>query len=171
LDFQATVRTAKRTGEWIDDKLARTPFKGVAEQWYVGTQDLQPTTRAAYRSMLKTYILPGLGHYAVGKITPSVLRTFLVELPEELSDTRKRHVFRTLVPIFNLAVDDGMIRTSPTAAKSVKRGCRSRPRRRCSSSTPASWTRWRQPSRRATGRWSTSRRTPACVLASSSRCE
>ncbi len=70
--------------------------------------------------MLKTYILPGLGHYPVGKITPSILRKFMAELPEGLSATRKRHVFRTLVPIFNLAVDDGMIRTSPTAAKSVK---------------------------------------------------
>jgi integrase len=120
MDFQASVRTAKRTGDWIDDKLARTPFKEVAEHWYVGTEDLQPTTRAAYRSMLNTYILPGLGHHAVGKITPSLLRTFMAELPEKLSATRKRHVFRTLVPIFNLAVDDGMIRTSPTAAKSVK---------------------------------------------------
>lgn len=120
LDFQAGVRTAKRTGDWIDDKLARTPFKDVAERWFEGTLDLQPTTRAAYRSMLKTYILPGLGHYPVGKINAGVLRKFIADLPEELSDTRKRHVFRTLVPIFNLAVDDGMIRTSPTAAKSVK---------------------------------------------------
>ncbi len=120
LDFQASVRTDKNRGDFIDPRKAATRFGEVADKWFEGTAHLRPTTRAAYRSMLKTYIKPGLGDYPIGKITPSVLRAFMAGLPDGLSATRKRHVFRTLVPIFKLAVDDGMIRMSPTGAASVK---------------------------------------------------
>jgi integrase len=118
-DFQAKVRTDIARGDYRDDKLARTPFREVVDRW-LDAVDVRPTTKAGYRSIVETYIRPRLGGYAVGKITPSVVRSFVKELPNNISETRKRHIFMTLVPIFKLAIDDGMIRTSPTSAASVK---------------------------------------------------
>jgi integrase len=121
LDFKADVRKKKRDGTLLDPRLAQTSLKVVAEHWYEGTANLRPTTRAAYRSMLNNYIIPRLGKYAVGKVTPSVIRSFMAGLPAELSGTRKRHIFRVLSPIMSLAVEDKMIPSNPCRERGVRR--------------------------------------------------
>jgi integrase len=121
LDFQSSVRTDKRRGDWIDPRKGATRFRDVAEAWYETTASLRPTTRSGYRSMLNVYLLPRLGDHPVAKITPSVVRTFLAGLPTELSGTRKRHILRVLSPILNLAVEDGLIRSNPCRTQAVRR--------------------------------------------------
>src|SRR5438046_666054 len=98
LDHQASVRTDKNRGDFIDPRQAATKFRVVAEDWYATTADLRPKTRAGYRYILDGHILPALGERPIGKITPSVLRAFLAglspraEAKEELSPTTRRNV-------------------------------------------------------------------------------
>jgi integrase len=137
-DEQRKIHTDKRRGEYIDPRRAATPFADVAEKWYAATASRKVKTRKGYRQMIDRYIIdegellpfqPSLGSRPIGKITPSDLRAFIASLDEvrttpkkkPLSPTTKRNIFRTLSPIFNLAIDDGMIAKNPAHATSVSK--------------------------------------------------
>jgi integrase len=113
--FKEAVNTDRRRGDLPDLRLAQRPFEEVAEAWYAeASKRLRPKTLAGYRYTLDSYLLPALGHRPIGKITPLVLRQVLAELPDHLSPTTKRNIFRALSPVFKQAVADGMIRSNPT---------------------------------------------------------
>lgn len=113
LDFKAAIRMDPTLADFR--RRASTPFSEVAEDWYrtTATRDLKPKTREGYRNTLKRYLLPAFGDSAIGGIEASDLRDFLDELPKSLSPTTRRNIFRTLSPIFKLALVDGKVLKNP----------------------------------------------------------
>jgi integrase len=125
LDFQASTRTDKNRGDFIDPEKAKTRFSVVAERWYDSTRDTKPKTRAGYRYTLDRYILPAIGDRSLAKLTSDTLQDFLNGLPEHLSPTTRRNIFRTLTPILAQAVAQGMKRTNPASAVKLPKTRRS----------------------------------------------
>jgi integrase len=116
LNFQRAKLTDVRRG--TDHEESPKTFREVAEDWYAGLTDLKPKTLEGYRYTLDRYILPALGSKRIGRVKPPVLRAFLAGLPTKLSPTTRRNIFRTLTPILNQALADGLIQSNP--AKLVK---------------------------------------------------
>jgi integrase len=116
LDFHRAKLTDVRRG--TDHEESRKTFREVAEDWYAGLTDLKPKTIEGYKYTLDRHILPALGSKRIGLIRPAVLRAFLAGLPADLSPTTRRNIFRTVTPILNQALADGLIASNP--AKLIK---------------------------------------------------
>jgi integrase len=141
-DFLDGIREDMKRSRYIDPKRAQTTVRSVVEEW-LASLDVRPTTEAAYRSMVKTYIVPGLGNVRLDRVSRSTLLTFKKRLDDlhrqkwekeesrrreiaarrgkefkpkgivPLSSTRKHHVFQTLSTIFTYAVQEKRIDTNP----------------------------------------------------------
>lgn len=120
LDFQAAVRTDQRRGDFINPRMARTPFGVVAERWYEkkandgetsGTPT--PSTLAGYRVSLDAHLLPVFGERAIGSIKSSETEAFLTGSKAGWSVKTQRNLFRVLSPIFAMAARHEMIRVNP----------------------------------------------------------
>jgi integrase len=122
LDFQSSVRTDKHRGEFISPRRAETLLRAVAEDWFATTADLKPKTRAGYRSILDYHVLPELGSYPVGRVTPAVIKRFLTG--REVGPGTQRNILRVLSPILAHAVDDEMIRANPCARVKLPKATR-----------------------------------------------
>ena len=87
LDFKASVRTDKNRGDFIDPRLAKTPFEVVAEDWYdkkvSDSRNGKPTpsTLAGYRIALDAHLIPAFGDRAINSIKSSEIEAFLTAHP------------------------------------------------------------------------------------------
>lgn len=73
----AALMRAHEEGRPIpDQRLKMGPF---LRQWLdeVARPTLRPSTYASYDAILKTHLIPGLGHVAIAKLTPAEVQTFL----------------------------------------------------------------------------------------------
>jgi integrase len=114
LDFQAEVRfDADGSDRKRKQKLARTLFKDVADRWYQSRDSMgrTPATLAAYRTVLKTHLLPAFGDRPISRIQPSDIEAIIAEAG--VSPKTQRNILRVLSPIMKLAVRDGIIQVNP----------------------------------------------------------
>lgn len=56
--FLALVEVEKVRGEWVDPEAGKITVAEFSERWYATTVALKPKTRAGYRSLLDSRILP-----------------------------------------------------------------------------------------------------------------
>lgn len=110
VDFEAKVRTDIREGRFTNAKLASTPFRLVAEDWFEAmSAKRRPKTVAGYRSILDVHLLPAFGHRPIGRVKAN-------EIEKVLADVKpgtQRNVLNVLSPIFKQAIKAGMIQTNP----------------------------------------------------------
>lgn len=120
LDFQASVRTDQRRGEYIDDREARTPFSEVADDWYATVAPrLRPKTKAGYASIMKVHLLPTLGRRPISRITAADIERLLGSLGVRAGT--ERNVLRVLNPIMKHAIKARMIKENPCSSVSARR--------------------------------------------------
>src|SRR5437762_10224844 len=75
-DFRDGVRVKMKSGSYIDPNRAKQKVRTIAEKWFESV-DARPTTRAAYKSMLKTYLYPDpLASMALNLVNRSTLLAF-----------------------------------------------------------------------------------------------
>jgi len=92
-------------------------------------RDLSPRTRAHYRKLLDTLIVPTFGATTLSAITPTAVRAWHAGLDRDKATTRA-HAYGLLRAICSTAVRDGLIPANPCRvenASKVERKHRTRP--------------------------------------------
>ena len=101
-------------GQWIDPSAGLVSFEGYAASWLMAKSRIKPKTRAGYRSLLDSRILPVFGRARLGTIDRAMVGSWVRLMTEEgLSASRIRQAHQCLAAILEQAVDDGVIGRNP----------------------------------------------------------
>ena len=106
-------------GEWTppmarSSRVTDLTLEAYSQQW-LPQRDLTPATRAAYNYLLKCRIVPQLGSQGLKNITPAIVRSWWVQLPD--TPTTNARAYELLRAIFNTAIEDRLLRVSPCQMK------------------------------------------------------
>jgi len=115
----ATVETDLHRGSFIDPRAGRELFGVYAERWTVARSDLRPKTVGLYRTLLDRCLLPTFASLELGRITPSVVRTWHGDLltGERCGPSLVPKAYRLLHTILGTAVADELIVRNPCTVK------------------------------------------------------
>ncbi|MFJ9888014.1 tyrosine-type recombinase/integrase [Streptomyces sp. NPDC091287] len=107
-------------GQYIDPKAGQIVFRDYGEKWLGGlTTDLGSQEVVGRR--IRLHAVPYLGTRPMGSFKPEHMRTWLNTLQVAVPNgTYRRAIYDTVSALFNAAVDDGVIRSNPCHAQSVK---------------------------------------------------
>lgn len=105
--------------------LQKITFRSIAERWFkVYKEDnvkLKPSTREDYRRLLDKVVYPVLGEKLIDEITTTHIQEMLNGYKDMASTTQTR-LLVTLRQIFNMAVDEELIKANPAKGKLTKTG-------------------------------------------------
>lgn len=132
-DALAWLRDERRLVDWgtwtppaeraTTGRTVSVPLAEWAERWLL-ERDLTPKTRALYRDLLDSRILPAVGDELLTDITPATVRAWYAGMGKT-HPTRTAHAYSLLRTILGTAVTDGLITANPCqiarAGKSPKR--------------------------------------------------
>jgi integrase len=114
--YLSTVHASILKGLWLDPAAGKVTFSDYAQGWLSRRTDLRPTTRAKYASLLKLHLSPTLGTVDLGKLSPSLVRSWYHELAGRFPVVAD-DAYRLLRAICNTAADDGAMGRSPCQVK------------------------------------------------------
>lgn len=100
----------------------RLTFGTFAETWLAG-RELKPRTRALYRRLLDTAILPALGAMPLTSLDTADVRHWYGGMPAD-RPTQRSHAYSLVRAIMSTAVQDGLVPSNPcriTGAGTAKR--------------------------------------------------
>ncbi|GAA0498964.1 tyrosine-type recombinase/integrase [Streptomyces olivaceiscleroticus] len=102
------------TGQYVDPRSAKTPFREYAEKWRA-SQPHRPSTAKAVAQHLRCYVYPIWEKRALGAIKPGDIQTWVTSLTtnHKLAASTSRTVFNTVNAVFRAAVRDRMIPHNP----------------------------------------------------------
>jgi integrase len=115
-EWLAGQQTALGRGRRVNPSDGKILLKAYAEVWMARRPDLRDSTRAKYRYLLDSHILPSLGETALARLEPSAVRAWWAKLHKEHPSTAAG-AYRLLATICNTAVGDEMIGSSPCRVK------------------------------------------------------
>ena len=90
---------------------ARVTLATYAEDWLT-LRTLRPRTRAHYRVLLGSRILPALGGLEVRSLTPAIIRAWYADL-DSGTPTMRAHAYGLLRSILTTAVQDDLLAANP----------------------------------------------------------
>jgi integrase len=93
-------------GDYVDPKGGRTLFGAFAEQWYANTATLKPSTRASYRSLLDTHVLPRWGGVQLRSITRAAINAWVAQTSAFSSASTTRKALGVVRGVLDVAIDD-----------------------------------------------------------------
>lgn len=112
--FLNVIETDKLRGQWLDPEAGKVTVAEFSERWYATTVSLKPKTRAGYRSLLDSRILPYLGHLQLRQVDPLVVREWVADLQDaDISASRIRQARNVIHAIFGLAQQSSRIVRNP----------------------------------------------------------
>ncbi|MFF3918298.1 tyrosine-type recombinase/integrase [Streptomyces sp. NPDC001852] len=105
------------TGQYVDPRSAKKPFKDYAEEWRA-RQPHRPSTAKAVAQHLRCYVYPTWEKRALGAIKPGDVQGWVTGLTTThgLAASTTRTVFNTVNAVFRAAVRDRMTPENPCAA-------------------------------------------------------
>jgi integrase len=106
------VEVDKDRGAFVDPRDARVRFEKFAHEWLRTRPNLRPRTRETYESQL-AHIMPTFAKVELGKIKPSMVRSWHAELSNELGANTVAKCYRLLRSILKTAVDDELLLRNP----------------------------------------------------------
>lgn len=113
--FDATDRTERSRGGWVDPAAGRISLANYADRWLRERTGLRPRTCELYEGLLRLHVLPALGETNLNALTTSTVRSWYADLDRARhpgpSTTAK--AYRLLRTILNTAVEDGLIAKNP----------------------------------------------------------
>jgi integrase len=122
----ANERKLIELGEWTPPEgraatkaIASVTVREYADRW-LAERDLAPKTRALYRELLDSRVLPVLGDEMVRAVTPASVRAWWVGLGKK-TPTRNTHAYQLLKAIFNTAREDRAVAENPCQIKTAGR--------------------------------------------------
>jgi len=111
------VETDLARGQWIDPSASETTLRQWSVLWLKNRPDLKVRTRELYDWLLDKYLLPDLGDVPIGKITPSLVRSWHADISRTGSPTPVRQAYSLLRAMLSTAVADEVILRNPCAIK------------------------------------------------------
>lgn len=149
--FLERVGTSMQGGDWVDPRLGKMTFSAWAQEWERTTVDLRPSTLDLYSYIQRTYLAPTFGAMPMARIGALDVRAWLAELSaSDMSAASVHRAFRLLRRIMNVAVQSGVIATSPCVGVRPP----SVPRNEMQFCSPEQVADWAPPSTRGTDAWS-----------------
>src|SRR5512132_1355917 len=110
----AQVETDLSRGQWSDSRLGRTTFAEWAARWEATTVNLRANTQAAYRNLLRRYLLPTFGPMRLADLDALAVRAWLAKLEREGVGARTRaKSYRLLSRILGTATESGYLARNP----------------------------------------------------------
>lgn len=116
--FMTTVAADVLRGDYIAPDAGRMTVADYAGRW-LAAQTFDPSTREQVALRLRLHVLPQLGALRLGDVRPSTVQAWLRGL-ERLAPSHVRTIHQHAAAIFSAAVDDGLLRTNPCRAASVR---------------------------------------------------
>ena len=114
--FATKMEADKLRGQWLDPKLAKTPFEDVVATYLDTLVHLSPSTRMKVEGHLRNYVLPTFRRFQVANIKPSDVRAWISAMMRHgLSPATVKAIHGTFSRVMNQAVLDGMVSRSPSA--------------------------------------------------------
>lgn len=108
--FLTTVESDMLRGEWVDPDRGKVLLRDWAPRWLDTKRSLKPKTRAGYRSLLRSRILPVLGDFPIAKIERAHVERWISRMEDEgLSASRIRQAFNVTAAMLDAAIANGMI--------------------------------------------------------------
>ena len=129
IDAEGWLRRVQ-AGDHLPAKAERTraTFGEYAERW-LEQRDLKPRTRAHYRALLESRLLPALADVPLRDLTPTLVRSWYVQ-QDPSKPTMRAHAYALLRTILSTAVADELVESNPCrirGAGSAKRARNIRP--------------------------------------------
>ncbi len=113
----SALETDLGRGQWVDPSAGKTSVEQWARLWLVNRPDLKVRTRELYDWLLGKYIVPPLGDVPLGKLTPSLIRSWHAEISRFGSPTPVRQSYSLLRAMLGTAVADEVILRNPCVIK------------------------------------------------------
>jgi len=113
----SALETDLGRGQWVDPSAGKTTVEQWARLWLTNRPDLKVRTRELYDWLLGKYIVPPLGEVALGKLTPSLIRSWHAEISRVGSPTPVRQSYSLLRAMLATAVVDEVILRNPCVIK------------------------------------------------------
>ena len=111
LDASTWLAEHTTTGDAAPERRANPTVADYANAWLTG-RGLKPRTRAHYRWLLDTLILPPLGSLRLSRLSPAKIRDWHGRL-DPTRPTTRAHAYGLLRTIMNTAVSDDLVPTNP----------------------------------------------------------
>jgi len=113
-----TVAADVLRGDYLDPDAGRVTVGDYAGRW-LASQTFDPSTREHVTLRLRLHVFPQLGAHRIGTVRPSTVQAWLRGL-DRLAPSHVRTIYQHVSAIFSAAVDDGLLRTNPCRASSVR---------------------------------------------------
>jgi integrase len=110
--YASAVETDRDRGVAVDPRSSRVTFGDYSTRWLDSRHDLRPRTRDDYAVLLKVHLVPAFGSFALGAITPSMVRNWHAQLSQD-HPARAAKGYRLLRTILGTAVVDRYLIVSP----------------------------------------------------------
>ena len=124
-----SLNHARNSGAYVDPAAGRVTVEEFAERWLAPQSHLKPKTRASYRSLMVTCVLPRWGRVQMGRITFGSVAEWVNDMQHQgRSASRVRQAYHLLTGMLHAAVKDGRLPSNP--ALGVDLPCLSQRRRR-----------------------------------------
>ncbi len=114
--YVVTIEADKLRGIVVDPRRSRVTLRDFSNAWLEGRHDLAQRTRELYRYLLDTYVLPELGSSNLGSLTPSMVRSWHVQVSARHASAAAK-AYRLLRQILTVAVSDEVIARNPCQVK------------------------------------------------------
>jgi integrase len=110
----AQVETDLSRGQWSDPRLSRTTFAEWAARWEATTVNLRANTQAAYRNLLRRYLLPTFGPMPLADLDAMAVRAWLAKLKRDgVGASTRAKSYRLLSRILATAIESGYLTRNP----------------------------------------------------------
>ncbi len=110
--FLADMDRELHRGTWTDPRLRAVTLAEYAADW-LPHRPLAPRTRELYADLLRMHVLPQLGRYPLGRITPATVRAWHSDRSRSTGPTRTRQAYSLLRSILGTAKADGLVPENP----------------------------------------------------------
>jgi integrase len=109
-------------GAWTDPNDGKRLYSHHAEDWISGKLRVKEKTKAGYRSLLRSRIIPEFGTTQLRHIRPATIRSWVASMADEgLSPSRIRQAHQVLSASLKQAVLDGLIDSNPASGIELPR--------------------------------------------------
>jgi integrase len=114
----AQVETDLSRGQWSDPRLGRTTFREWAARWEATTVNLRANTQAAYRNLLRRYLLPTFGPMPLADLDAMAVRAWLARLERDrVGASTRAKSYRLLSRILATAIESGYLTRNPCTVR------------------------------------------------------
>jgi integrase len=116
----ARITSDLARGTYVDDRAGKLTIEEVAEEWLASLHRVRPGTRAEYRRLLESRVLPFFGaSRSIGSIRPADVDRYIADLVE--TGRRPETISRAFAPlraVLGYAHAEGYIPRNPAKGKS-----------------------------------------------------